>query len=59
MWPHLFPLYASQLFKTILANGIFWNILCHKDSVISVLPCVTLLYRYTGNCDLTHVFYSG
>ena len=22
MWPHLFPLYASQMYKTILANGI-------------------------------------
>ena len=21
MWPHLFPLYASQIFETILANG--------------------------------------
>ena len=48
MWPHLFPLYASQIFKTMLANGIVWVTkiawCCFR------IPLRYATYRYTGNC---------
>ena len=46
MWPHLFPLYASQIYKTILANGIVWV----TTIVLCCFPCVTLfVVVFTGN----------